>query len=41
MLMKEKGMLHVQTGFVIIYPPQKVVWNFILIEKIARKKSIL
>ena len=41
MLMKEKGMLHVQTGFVIICPPQKVVWNFILIEKIARKKSIL
>ena len=39
--MKETGMLHVQTGFVIIYQPRKVVWNIILIEKIACKKSIL
>ena len=41
MLMKETGILYVQTGFVIIYPPRKDVWNIILIEKIARKKSIL
>ena len=39
--MKETGVLHVPTGFVIIYPPRKVVWNIILIEKIASKKSIL
>ena len=41
MLMKEMGMLHVQRGFVIIYPLREVVRNFILIEKIARNKSIL
>ena len=39
--MKEMGMLHVQRGFVIIYPLREVVRNFILIEKIARNKSIL
>ena len=39
--MKETGMVHVQTGFVIRYPPRRIVWNFILMEKIAPKKSIL
>lgn len=28
-------------NIVVMYPPRKVVWDFILIQKIARKKSIL
>ena len=27
--------------FVVTYLPRKVVWNFILIQKVARKKSLL
>ena len=30
----------VDIKFVMIYLPRKVVWNFILIQKVARKKSI-
>ena len=36
MLKKEMCMLHVH-----VYLPRKVVWNFILIRKVARKKRLL